>query len=280
MTRDRTDITLQHDALAENQFAQYASPLVEAAIAHAHELDAATTADAETLHQLRVSIRRLRSLLWAYRPLLDKKLDDRHRALLAFLANAAGKTRDWDIAIQLVAKRGSPGQDSLAHDLTAARAAASDRSRETLSRANLKSILHDTLKEANQALNTADHRTRLKTFARGRVATAERSLRKRIRHASRAKRSDYAAFHEVRKAGKKLRYLLDFFAPLLSDKQLKPARRLKRLQKRFGALNDIVASESLLRGNQTAFSSADMDAALAHLKKRRKKRLRKAARLL
>jgi CHAD domain-containing protein len=40
-------------------------------------------------------------------------------------------------------------------------------------------------------------------------------------HASRGKRSDYASYHEVRKAGQKVQYMLDFFEPLLAKKQLK-----------------------------------------------------------
>jgi hypothetical protein len=39
-----------------------------------------------------------------------------------------------------------------------------------------------------------------------------------MRRASHAKRSDYASYHEVRKAGKKVRYLLEFFEPLLARK--------------------------------------------------------------
>lgn len=96
-----------------------------------------------------------------------------------------------------------------------------------------------------------------------------------------AKRSDYAAYHEVRKAGKKVRYLLEFFEPLLPKKQLKSTKELKKIQKRFGALNDVVASEELLRGKRDIFPDDTSAAnALAALEKERKRRVRAAAKLL
>jgi CHAD domain-containing protein len=102
-----------------------------------------------------------------------------------------------------------------------------------------------------------------------------------MRRASHAKRSDYAACHEVRKAGKRVRYLLEFFEPLLTKKQLKSAKELKKIQKRFGALNDVVASEELLRGKRDIFpDDASAANALAALEKERKRRVRAAAKLL
>lgn len=64
-----------------------------------------TEPDAEKLDKLRVSLRQLRTLLWAYRPLLDSEFDSQQRAVNKFLANAAGSTRDWDILIGLVEKK-------------------------------------------------------------------------------------------------------------------------------------------------------------------------------
>ncbi|CAB3809004.1 CHAD domain-containing protein [Paraburkholderia fynbosensis] len=63
-------------------------------------------ANAEKLHRLRVALRRLRTLLWAYRPMLDAKFDNEQRELFKSLASAAGNTRDWDILIALVENDG------------------------------------------------------------------------------------------------------------------------------------------------------------------------------
>ncbi|CAE6725078.1 CHAD domain-containing protein [Paraburkholderia nemoris] len=263
---------------AEAAFASYAAPLVDDAI----ELANAVRQDAspEALHKLRVSLRRLRSLWWAFEPLLDKGENTRQRALYKYLANAAGKTRDWDILIELIAR-----DERVAHEMTptleAARGGALETSRETLSNADVKHLLQDALSSANKELNTARERVPLQKFVDKRVSASERSLKKRIKRASRAKRSNYTAFHDVRKAGKKVRYLLEFFGPVLSGSHKRILKRLKQIQKRFGTLNDIVASEMLLRDNTDLLvGSGDTDAALDWLKKERKRRMRAAAGLL
>lgn len=267
---------------AQAAFASYAAPLVDSAI----EFASAVREDPspEALHKLRVSLRRLRSLWWAFQPLLEEGENTRQRALYQFLATAAGKTRDWDILIELLKSEdhGARGSgDAMAPKLQEARGDALAASRETLSNADVKHLLREALTSASKELNTAHDRLPLRKFAAQRVAASERSLKKRTKRARRAKRSNYAAFHNVRKAGKKLRYLLEFFGPVLSGGRKRTLKRLKQIQKRFGTLNDVVASEMLLRDNMALLaSSGDTDAALEWLRKERKRRMRAAAGLL
>ncbi|MBP0590567.1 CHAD domain-containing protein [Paraburkholderia sp. LEh10] len=269
---------LRRDDTAEAHFSQYATPLIDNALHCAAALRA--DPDAEVLHKLRVSLRRLRSLLWAYRPLLDERFDEQQRALFKYFAGAAGKTRDWDILIALLDETGDARAQP--HEaLQASREQAFETSRETLEQANVKAALRDALKEANQRLNTAHDRTSLPRFARKRLGSAQKSMKKRMRRAAHAPRSDYASYHDVRKAGKKLRYLIEFFEPVLPKKQLKATKGLKKLQKRFGELNDVVASEQLLREHPDVFSDeASAGRALDALAKERKRRMRAAAKLL
>jgi CHAD domain-containing protein len=263
---------------AQSAFASYAAPLVADAIESADAVH--ENASPETLHKLRVSLRRLRSLWWAFAPLLEKDENTRQRALFKFLATAAGKTRDWDILIELLTQKES-GASDIAVTLQQARSDALAVSRETLSNADVKHLLREALTGASKELNTAHERVPLRTFATRRVDVAKRSLKKRMKRASRAKRSNYAAFHDVRKAGKKLRYLLDFFAPVLKGNCKRTVKRLKQIQKRFGALNDVVASEALLREQAASLAgSGETDAALDWFRKERKRRLRAAAGLL
>jgi CHAD domain-containing protein len=264
---------------AELQFSTYARPLADAAIENAEALAANT--DADVLHKLRVALRRLRSLLWAYRPLLGRPLDDRQRERFKSLAGAAGRTRDWDILTEMLVET-LDARKVPTERLDAARAAALDDSRETLSHAGIHAVLQDALGEASGELRHQVHgRTPLKKFARKRFAAAENSLHRRMRHAAHAKNSDYAAYHDVRKAGKKVRYLLEFFEPLLTNKQVKTLKGLKKLQKRFGMLNDVVASEELLRRNREIFSNdRNVKKAFTALEKQRTRRLRAASKLL
>ena len=57
---------------AQAAFASYAAPLVSDAIAYANAVR--DDPSPEALHKLRVSLRRLRSLWWAFAPLLEGQL--------------------------------------------------------------------------------------------------------------------------------------------------------------------------------------------------------------
>jgi len=262
---------------AQAAFASYAAPLVDRAIELAHAVRDDTSPEA--LHQLRVSLRRLRSLWWAFHPLLEEAENRRQRALFKYLASAAGKTRDWDIVIELLSTEGSGAQPTIPK-LSEVRDDALRTSRETLANADVKHLLRDALAGSSKELNIAHERVPLGKFAATRVDAAQHSLKKRMKRANRAKRSDYPAFHEVRKGAKKLRYLLDFFEPVLKGGRKHTMKRLKRIQKRFGALNDVVASEALLRDQSALLTGLHTGAALAWLDKERKRRVRKAAALL
>ncbi|WP_233804933.1 CHAD domain-containing protein [Paraburkholderia sp. HP33-1] len=266
-------------ATAQQAFASYAAPLVDEAIELAGGIR--DDASAETLHELRVSLRRLRSLWWAFAPLLDKGENARQRAVYKFLATAAGKTRDWDILIELLAQEDS-GAQALLPKLEQARSDTLATSRETLTTADVKRLLRDALAATSEELNAAhESDIALRKFAAERIGASERSLKKRIKRARRAKRSHYEAFHDVRKAGKRLRYLFEFFGPVLRSGHKRMLRRLKKIQKRFGMLNDTVASEALLRDHAPSLANAgDIEAALQWLDRKRKRRLRAASGLL
>jgi len=276
---DMTNQYLQSGALpanAESAFSAFATPLVHEALTHAAKLQ--TDPDAEGMHALRVAMRRLRSLFWAYRPLLDDAFDDQQRAVCKFIATAAGNTRDWDILVELLRDL---GEDELADVYWARRSEAYDSSKETISNARIEGVLTEALKEANQELNTSAQRTPLEKFARKRVTVARLQLKKRMIRATKAKRSDYERYHEVRKAGKKLRYMLEFFGPVLPKKQTKHEKALKQLQKKFGELNDVVASRDLMRLNPPEESSGlNARKALKSLAREERRRHRKAEHLL
>jgi CHAD domain-containing protein len=276
MKTEQTNNAAGREQLAETNFATFADPLVNEAIEGASALK--DTADAEKLHKLRVALRRLRTLLWAYRPILDEKFDNKQRALFKFFANAAGNTRDWDILISLVAKDSG---EALVGAMQKQRDETARKSSETLSNSQLEKTLRDAIHEANRELNTAPARTPLSVFARKRVLAAQKQLKKRMHHAAKVGSSDYSSYHDVRKAGKKVRYLIEFFEPLLEKKQRKGVKRLKRLQKQFGALNDVVASRDLLSSHRSAFpEGVNAEQALRSLKKEQKRRIKSAAKLL
>ncbi|QGZ64887.1 CHAD domain-containing protein [Paraburkholderia acidisoli] len=262
---------------AQSQFAHYARPLVDEALTRAALVDP----NADDFHKLRIALRRLRTLLWAWRPLLGRDAAERERAFLKRAAAAAGEARDWDIAVKLLGAQDEAGESLAGERLEAARREARARAAVTLSAADLKHALREMLHATNRALNTSSQRTPVKRLARERVDDARRALKQRRRRAEKAKRGDYAAWHEVRKGAKKLRYLLEFFGPELKARDIDRLESLKKLQKRFGKLNDAVATEQLLAAHPEVFAdSASAETALAALKRERKRRRRAAAKSL
>jgi len=276
MTLDGSKPIFNREVLAEESFATYANPLVSEAIEHVSALQ--EEADAEKLHKLRIALRRLRTLVWAYQPILDEKFDSQQLAVLKFLAGAAGNTRDWDILIKLVEK---DSDQALLDAFMRYRKETAEKSAGILRSAHLDKTLRNAVSEANRELNTRPARTPLRKFARERVKTAQRQLEKRMRRASKAGTSNYNSYHDVRKAGKKVRYLVEFFEPLLKKKQRDGLKGLKRLQKHFGALNDVVASRDLIDANCSSLpAGVDATPALRALEKQQKRQIKAASKLL
>lgn len=279
MKRDKrakvTTIKPRHDAQA--RFSGYAKPLVDEALRRSAHLDPS----ADDLHKLRVALRRLRTLLWVWRPLLKREMTALERAYLKHVGAAAGSARDWDIAAQLLGELDAGETRVAGTRLDAARIAGRERACTALAAADLRHALREMLHKVNQALNTAARRASIERLASDSVDAARRALKKRVRHAGKAKKSDYAAWHDVRKGAKKLRYTLEFFEPMLPRRDAKRLKPLKKLQQRFGDLNDAVATERLAQDHREIFAdAASADAALAALRQERKRRQRRAGKLI
>jgi CHAD domain-containing protein len=84
-----TSHTFDRGAPAEANFEAYANPLVAEALEHASALE--DGADAETLHKLRVALRRMRTLLWAYQPILNERFGNEQRALIQVARQRSGQ---------------------------------------------------------------------------------------------------------------------------------------------------------------------------------------------
>ncbi|MPM80367.1 hypothetical protein SDC9_127414 [bioreactor metagenome] len=239
----------------------------------------------ESIHELRIAMRVLQTLWWFYAPLLDEADAARQRQLFRSMARAAGKVRNLDILIELLdqqeADLHAPAREP-SITLSTARAAAIDAGQEVLSAAKLKTQLHRALSRSIKHLGAAAHQQHpLATFADRRIARSREQLVKRAKKALKAPQPNLADFHEVRKSGKKTRYLLEIFGPLLSAKHQKALKRLKKTLQTLGALNDVVATEHLLLENPALLGDSEPSQALLHrLAKQRKRRLRAAVHAL
>ena len=101
------------------------------------------------------------------------------------------------------------------------------------------------LAEASRTLDPEGKQRLLHEFADRRVEASEKTLRRCTRRAGRVKKAEYTALHDVRKAGKKVRYLLELFGPVLSGRHQETLKRLRKVQDqdKLGELNDVVDCE-------------------------------------
>ncbi|WP_153041190.1 CHAD domain-containing protein [Paraburkholderia monticola] len=112
----------------------------------------------------------------------------------------------------------------------------------------VESFLDDVLLRAQATLESSCNDISVREFAEDRVRRAERALKKRSRYASRNEAIHEEDLHDVRKAGKKLRYLLEFFQPVIKTSHVRTIKELACVQDKLGQFNDIAASETLIRG--------------------------------
>ncbi|MFK3667039.1 CHAD domain-containing protein [Ochrobactrum teleogrylli] len=199
---------------------------------------------AGSLHQARVAIRRLRSALSLFKPLLDenaKRFSDEFR----WLANTLGDARNLDVLLlkaadgELWEKLETARKGSYAEIVEAL---ASDRSRALMLDFNEWLLCGYYAKHPDGEKPVED-------FA---AKALDRMRKKLKKHGRDLAEIDDEHRHEARKDAKKLRYAAEFFAPLFADKR--GLRRYKNfnkameaLQDRLGALNDLAIGHDVLK---------------------------------
>ena len=260
-------------------FASLATPVVAEAVQRARDLS--TQSDAEGFHQLRVAFRKLRALYWAYSPYLGEEATAQATEEFKRLAALAGGTRDWDIAGGLL-KSAQESRASIALLVAAARekrAQAVVHSQTMIKSDDVEVFLNDVLLRAQTTLQSRCNDLPVRAFAEARVRLAQRALRKRSRRAARSETAHEENLHDVRKAGKKLRYLLEFFQPFIKGGHGRTIKELTSVQNKLGQFNDIAASETLIRS--ASFNEVPPEVvqeSLHWLEKQKCRRMRAASR--
>lgn len=207
--------------------------------------------DPEFIHQMRVATRRLRAAMRLFAPRLPPGLAEELLPPLRQLMDRLGRARDLDVLLSEIAM---PVMHALPDEprLAVLVGAVTDRqhaAREAAAR-HLGSAAYGRLMLlATAALHRppfaepAAEET-VAAFASDRL----RRLRKKVRVlAEAASTDDPASLHRLRIGVKRLRYALEFFAPLCSGRALQRLlRRLGALQDELGQLNDLANAGLLL----------------------------------
>lgn len=212
--------------------------------------------DVESLHQMRVGLRRLRAALAMFRDMIA--LPAELEKELAWAVEQLGPARDWDVLLEStlprVAKEINDGGQ-----LAGVAAAAQERIHALHAQAGgaVASARYRQLMQAleswldkrgwRQALapgNKARLKMRVIDFA---DALLEQDQQRLLRRGRKLKNATPEQRHRVRIAAKRTRYAAEFFASLYPGKQVRPyVAALSTLQDELGWMNDAAVGDRLL----------------------------------
>ncbi|MBI1356447.1 MAG: CHAD domain-containing protein [Acidobacteria bacterium] len=183
----------------------------------------------DQVHDLRVSIRRLRACLAAFPTVFSRHRTRSLRKRLRRLFHLAGRVRDADIAVEL-----RSGDPRACKDLRAARRKDARRLRRKLRKGPRRSIL----RRARAALRHAAPDPRDAAALAAENLGAEMAAL--LAHGERAVPSDAPPqqLHQLRIRVKKLRYACEIFEPLLGRAARERIDLLSGLQDVLGAIQD------------------------------------------
>jgi len=227
---------------------------VAAALAHgqANEAGVLASADIEFVHQLRVSLRRLRSALRLFERAIDPADTAPFAEDLRWAAKALGACRDWDVFVTetlpaLLAAQG----DAIEAKRVLRRARARQRDARRAAREALASSRYGlAMLRVARWLSSAPGEPPPETPDMKELASA--CLRKGARRVAAGERTfatlDAQARHALRIRVKRHRYAVEFLGGLFRRKEAsRHARRLARAQEDLGVANDCATAFAHVR---------------------------------
>ena len=236
---------------------------LDAQAARLSALDLAVRRDKpDAVHQMRVTVRKLRSALQSFTPVVSKAETEHLRAELQWLGGVLGAARDEEVLADYL----HAGLKAVPTELVLGPAQARITAHFAPIEASTRRAVLDALdSERYQALRAELGRlldSPPLTPAAGEpagkalpaaVGRAYRRTRRRMRSAEHtpAGQAHDVALHETRKAAKRARYAAEAAAPALGKKTGRQARRfanrMKRVQSALGAHQDAVIARTTAR---------------------------------
>ena len=242
---------LKH-ADAHNAFKQIAGECIKHLQSHQnivlHEIDA------ESVHQMRVALRRLRCAFLVFKKIVGSANSKTLMDELNVVADTLGKARDLDIFLTqtlpavLTQFNGHSGLIKLRDKAIAAQAQAYIEVRKVLAAIRYRRMLttlSDWIESERWRQRTPEYKTpKVRALATAHLNQYHKQLKVRGKHLANAQPE---ARHATRIAAKKLRYTAEFFASFYSVAESRAyIRKLSQLQDCLGMLNDIMITEKLL----------------------------------
>lgn len=212
--------------------------------------------DTEFLHDYRVQLRKIRSVLSLFKGVYDDAQTAELKRRFSALAEPTGRSRDLDVYLlktdeyrRLLPESLRNGLDALFDTFNRQRAS----EHEGLSH-HLRSTAYK--REITRLAKLFKRPKELKPGAHADLAAHEYACRQIWRHYRKVRKAASAIgpdtpdaeIHELRIRCKKLRYLMEFFSPVFPKPALnRLLRPLKRLQEHLGLFNDYSVQQASLR---------------------------------
>jgi CHAD domain-containing protein len=211
--------------------------------------------DTEFLHDYRICIRKIRSVLSLVKGVYPQGQTESLKRTLATLGTATNRLRDLDVYllardeyIRLLPEPLRPGLETMFRDFAQERKGALKKVRAHLTSSSYRNQMEEldrffTAPDALPVSPASEHPI---------GPLVARRIRKRYRMIRRLRRTLTVAtpdtvVHRLRIDCKKLRYLLEFFSELFSaDETAKIQKQLRRLQTRLGVFNDYSVQQAAL----------------------------------
>lgn len=235
--------------MASQSVASVLGPYVTVRVADLGRLDPLVrTGDAKAIHDMRVSARRLKSVLVAYRSAFDPETGKRFRTELDWLADVLGDARDPEVQRLILLELAVTGDDVV--QVEAASRALAVAAQERLDAA-LTSQRYQVLAQELKSLGAdpawtpiADHPAHkfVSHALEGQLARLESRIAAAKPSAPRSTRDE--RLHRVRKSVKRARYATEAATPVLADKATHLIKQLADAQDVLGAHNDLVATRA------------------------------------
>ncbi|MGZ3503911.1 MAG: CYTH and CHAD domain-containing protein [Vulcanimicrobiaceae bacterium] len=210
------------------------------------------TTDAEAIHQARIAVRRLRSDLRTFLPLLERDWACRLRDELRWLGVALSSARDVDVLVQRVRQdaaklpdRESCAIDSVLNVFLNARSEAHASVQKMLRDPRYVALLNELVDAAKQPRCNARADELACDVIEPLLRDVWKKARKTVRRSGRPP-SD-RELHKIRIKSKHLRYAAQAVAPIVGREARRFARKAKRLQDILGDQHDAVVAAKRLR---------------------------------
>lgn len=225
------------------------------------------------LHDLRVANRRTRAALIEFKPLLPEEISQMYQVAFRWIHRATGEVRDLDVGLahypqfkKQITKSWRPYLKPLRDLLEMKRSAAQEKLKGILESDEMAGILDSWENLLNEGITDYGplYQESAREYGSQKIIKRYRELQKDGRKLT--KETPAPKFHDYRIEVKKLRYMMEFFSPVMDQEEFEPLRNsLRSVQDAFGVFQDTEIQTLTLRNlaNELADEGVGVDTLLA-----------------